>query len=86
MDQLNHIMLIIGLLLSCSIFASRISSIMGLPVLLLFLILGMLFGENGFLLEIQFSNYNLAFYIANLALAVIIFDGGCQTSYFTFKT
>ena len=86
MDQLNHIMLIIGLLLSCSIFASRISSIMGLPVLLLFLILGMMCGENGIILGIQFSNYHLAFYIANLALAIIIFDGGCQTSFFTFKT
>ncbi len=84
MEHLNYIMLITGLLLSCSIFASRISSIMGLPVLLFFLILGMLFGEQG--LGIQFSDYNLAFYISNFALAVIIFDGGCQTSYFTFKT
>jgi cell volume regulation protein A len=86
MEQLNNIMLIVGILLCCSIFASRLSSIMGLPVLLLFLVLGMICGEHGFILHISFNNYSMAYYVANLALAVIIFDGGCQTSFFTFKT
>ena len=86
MEQLNNIMLIVGILLCCSIFASRLSSIMGLPVLLLFLVLGMICGEHGFILHISFNDYSMAYYVANLALAVIIFDGGCQTSFFTFKT
>jgi len=85
MDTLNYSILIIGLLLSVSIFASRISSIMGLPVLLLFLGIGMLCGSEGIFLKIAFNNYDLAFMIANIALAVILFSGGWQTSLSTFR-
>lgn len=85
MDQLNHLLFIAGILLCGSIFASRISSFMGLPVLLIFLALGMVCGSEGIFLHIDFNDYNLAFLIANVALAIIIFDGGCQTKFYTFK-
>ena len=86
MDQLNYIFLISGLLLCSSIFASRISSIMGLPVLLLFLGIGMLCGINGVFFQIDFNDYNIAFLVTNVALAVILFDGGCQTNFYTFRS
>lgn len=86
MDDLNYTILIVGLLLSSSIFASRISSFMGLPVLLLFLGIGILCGNNGIFLRINFDDYDLAFLVSNFALAVILFDGGCQTNINVFKS
>lgn len=85
MEQLNYLLLICGILLCSSIFASRISSIMGLPMLLLFLGVGMLCGSDGLFLKIEFNDYNAAFLIANVALAIILFDGGCQTNFYTFR-
>lgn len=91
MEELNNALFITGLLLSSSIFASRISSFMGIPVLLLFLGIGMLCGSSGIFFHIPFEmdieqDRQLAFLISNLALAVILFDGGCQTSLFTFRS
>ncbi|MGN1392654.1 MAG: potassium/proton antiporter [Succinivibrionaceae bacterium] len=84
MDYLNNTLLIVGILLSSSIFASRISSFMGLPVLLLFLGIGMLCGNEGLFIKIEFDDYNLAFLLSNVALAIILFDGGCQTNIHMF--
>ncbi len=86
METLNYAILIIGLLLSVSIFASRLSSVMGLPVLLLFLGVGMLCGSEGIFLKILFDDYDEAFLSANLALAIILFSGGCQTEFSTFRS
>ncbi|MGB3622871.1 MAG: K+/H+ antiporter, partial [Ketobacter sp.] len=57
------------------VFASILSRRLGAPILLVFLVLGMLAGENG-PGGIQFDDFNLAFLLGSLALAIIIFDGG----------
>lgn len=84
MDSVNTLFLLSGFLIALSIVASRLSSLFGLPILIIFLALGMLAGEEG-LLGIEFDNYELAFVIGHLALAMILLDGGLQTRLSTFR-
>ncbi len=84
MDFINTLFLLGGLLISLSILGSRLSSKFGLPLLIIFLALGMLAGEEG-VLGIQFDNYSLAFLIGHLALAMILLDGGLRTRLKTFR-
>ena len=67
-----------GVLLILGIVSSRFSLRMGLPVLVLFLLLGMLAGSEG-LGGIVFENYTLAHAVGSLALMLILFDGGLRT-------
>lgn len=66
------------------VMASFVSRKVGAPLLLVFLILGMLAGEDG-PGNIQFDDFGLAFLLGNLALAIIIFDGGLGTRRETFR-
>jgi cell volume regulation protein A len=84
MDSINSLFLLSGLLIALSILASRLSSLFGLPLLIIFLALGMLAGEDG-LLGIRFDNYSQAFLIGHLALAMILLDGGLRTRLDTFR-
>lgn len=84
MELTEHIIFIGALLLIASILASQISSRLGTPLLLVFLVLGMLAGENG-PGHIQFNNFQAANLIGNIALAVILFDGGLRTHYSDFR-
>jgi cell volume regulation protein A len=68
-----------------AVFASIISRRLGAPLLLIFLLLGMLAGEDG-IGGIQFDDIETAFLIGNLALAIIIFDGGLGTRMDTFRS
>lgn len=67
-----------ALLALLSVFASVLSRRLGAPLLLVFLVLGMLAGEDG-PGGIKFNDFGLAFLMGNLALAIIIFDGGLGT-------
>lgn len=78
--SLEFILLAGSILLIISVLASRISSIFGIPVLLLFLGIGMLAGSEG-PGQISFDDYPLAFAIGSVCLALIIFDGGARTSW-----
>jgi cell volume regulation protein A len=71
--------LTIGLLLGLAALFSRVSARAGLPVFLLFLALGMLAGSEG-LGGIEFEGYGLSFRLGTLALVLILFDGGLNTS------
>jgi cell volume regulation protein A len=74
----NLAILVGALLLLVSIVASDISSRMGAPLLLVFLALGMLAGEEG-PGGIKFDDFDVTYLVGTLALAVIIFDGGMRT-------
>ena len=76
--------LIGALMLVISIVLSPLSSRVGMPVLLIFLGVGMMMGEDG-PGGIEFDNFELAFLIANLALGVILLDGGMRTRADTFR-
>lgn len=78
MATTDHIILFAGALLVLSILASVASSRIGAPLLLVFLLLGMLFGEDG-PGGIEFDDFGGAHLIASLGLAVILFDGGFRT-------
>jgi len=75
----DSLILLTGLLLLLGIMSSKLSSRLGVPVLVLFLLLGMLAGSEG-IGGIEFENYQLAHGIGTVALAMILFDGGLGTS------
>ena len=84
MEFWNLAILVAAALLLVSIVVSDISSRLGAPLLLVFLVLGMLAGEDG-PGGIRFDDFETAYVIGTLALAVIIFDGGLRTSRDTFR-
>lgn len=67
-----------GLLMGAAVIFSRGLVRRGVPVLLLFLLLGMLAGSEG-VGGIAFEDYGLAFRIGTIALVFILFDGGLNT-------
>jgi len=73
-----------GLILSLSVLAGAISNRGSTPVLLIFLGIGMFFGEDG-PGNIVFYNIELSYLVCSIALAVILFDGGLNTSMRQFK-
>jgi cell volume regulation protein A len=77
-DGINLAILVGGFLFVISIIATLISARLGAPMLLVFLIIGMLAGEQG-LVGIQFDNPQVAFLIGSIALVIILFDGGMRT-------
>jgi potassium/hydrogen antiporter len=68
-----------GILLAVSALASRTSGRLGIPVALLFLLVGMLAGSEG-IGRIAFEDYQLTFRVGTVALVLILFDGGLNTS------
>lgn len=75
---IDHTLLIGALLLVLSILASKTSDRTGMPVLLVFLVLGMLAGDDG-PGGIVFDDVAVTALIGNLALAIIVLDGGLRT-------
>lgn len=75
--QIEFLLLIISILFFASIIVSKASSRFGVPVLLLFLGVGMLFGVDGF--GIQFDSIRVAQVIGTVALCIILFSGGMDT-------
>ncbi len=71
-------------LVMAGILVSPLSSRLGMPVLLLFLVVGMLAGQDG-PGNIVFNDIGLSFVVGNLALAVILLDGGMRTDVHHFR-
>jgi cell volume regulation protein A len=81
---INAAVLLAGVLLLLGIASSKFSARLGVPVLVLFLSVGMLAGSEG-IGRIPFENYDLANSIGSVALALILFDGGLRTSLASVK-
>lgn len=73
----ENILLIGSVLIFVSILVSKASYRFGVPTLLLFLLVGMLFGSDG--LGLQFENAGQAQFIGMMALSIILFSGGMDT-------
>lgn len=69
--------LVIGIIFILALFAIRLSNKHGIPALLLFIVLGMVFGAIG----IEFEDFGIADNFATFALMVIMFYGGFGTSW-----
>lgn len=79
MFLVDTIVLVTGVLLLLGIASSKLSARLGMPVLVLFLLVGMFAGSEG-IGGIDFENYRLAHAVGSVALAIILFDGGLGTS------
>ena len=79
MFTLENALLVGSVLLFVSIIASKTGYRFGVPTLLLFLLVGMIFGSDG--LGLQFHDAGEAQFIGMVALSVILFSGGMDTRY-----
>ncbi|HEX6631129.1 MAG TPA: potassium/proton antiporter, partial [Gemmatimonadaceae bacterium] len=68
-----------GLLLATSVVFGRFSERIGVPLVLIFLAIGMVAGSDG-LGGIVFEDYAFTFRVGTVALTLILFDGGLNTS------
>lgn len=73
-------LIIVTIVIFACVFLSRVSNRLGIPALLLFILLGMLFGSDG-ILKIPFDNYSFAEQICSIALIFIMFYGGFGTNW-----
>ena len=79
LQQLYLAFLIGGLVLLVSIVGTRVASRVGFPSMLLFLLIGVAVGEDGF--GLRFDDVELARNIGTAALAVILVEGGLTTRF-----
>jgi cell volume regulation protein A len=68
-------LILIGVVILLCIWLNNISSRIGIPTLLAFIMLGMVFGNNG-LVPLQFEDHAFAKEICTVALIFIMFYGG----------
>ncbi|MCL2040814.1 MAG: potassium/proton antiporter [Bacteroidales bacterium] len=84
--SIESLLLLLSVLFLVSLSVSRVGSRFGIPALLLFLGVGMIFGAGSIYgYGIQFENYAIAQAIGTLALCVILFSGGLDTKYNDIK-
>ncbi len=67
-----------------SILTSLISFRVGAPLLLIFLCVGLIAGEDG-IGGIEFEDTRLAYFVGSIALAIILFDSGFNTRFRTLR-
>jgi cell volume regulation protein A len=85
MDFVNLPLLAASALVFASVLAGMFSARIGFSFLLVFLIAGILAGEDG-MGRYRFDDFRLGFWVGNVALAIILLDGGLRTAFTTFRT
>ena len=78
MYDINFILLVIGGLLVLSIFLSKLTSKIGVPSLVIFLFIGLLFDASNFISP-TLANYQFVQYVSIFSLIIIMFSGGLNT-------
>jgi len=84
LDGISIAILLGSLLVLAGILSSLIALRFGAPLLLVFLLVGMLAGEGG-PGGIKFDNVGVAYLVGSIALALILFDGGLRTRLANFR-
>ncbi len=79
----DNLLLLLSIVILTALFVSQASYKYGVPTLLLFLAVGMFFGQDG--IGIEFNNFNIAQSVGNMALTVILLTGGMETDYRSIK-
>ena len=77
---MNFSILLSSIIIILCIIVSKVSTKVGVPSLLLFLVLGMVFGTDG-LLKINFDVYKMAEQLCTITLIFIMFYGGFGTNW-----
>lgn len=83
MDWIYPVILVGAGLIVVSVLTSALAFRFGAPLLLIFLCIGLIAGEDG--LGLMFDDANIAYFLGSLALAVILFDSGFGTRTQTLK-
>ena len=73
-------LLLIGIIILLCVVCNRVSQRLGIPMLLIFILLGMFFGTDG-IVKIPFDDFLLAERIWSAALVFIMFYGGFGTNW-----
>src|SRR2546428_6426529 len=84
LDTISIGILLGALLVLAGIMSSLVAMRFGAPLLLVFLIVGMLAGEAG-PGAIPFDDVRSTYVVGSIALALILFDGGLRTRFATFR-
>ena len=85
LDFLSVPLMAAAALVFVSVLAGLFSARLGFSFLLVFLVAGLLAGEDG-PGGLLFDDFRLSFWVGNVALAVILLDGGLRTERSTFRT
>jgi potassium/hydrogen antiporter len=84
LDNVSLVILLGSVLVLAGILSSLIAMRFGAPLLLVFLLVGVLAGENG-PGGIKFDDVGVTYMVGSIALALILFDGGLRTRFATFR-
>ena len=84
LDTVSIAILLGSLLVLAGILSSLIALRFGAPLLLVFLLVGILAGEGG-PGGLKFADVRTAYTVGSIALALILFDGGLRTRLATFR-
>jgi potassium/hydrogen antiporter len=82
LDAVSIGILLGALLVLLGIMSSLVAMRFGAPLLLVFLVVGMLAGEFG----MKFDDVRTTYVVGSIALALILFDGGLRTRFATFRS
>ena len=75
----SYILLVAAVILLC-LSLNKMSNKLGIPMLLAYILLGMMFGTDG-ILKIPFDNFTIAEQICTVSLIFIMFYGGFGTNW-----
>lgn len=78
--RLTISILIVAIVIIACLLCNKLSSRFGIPMLLVFIVLGMIFGSDG-IFKIPFDNFEFAEQFSSIALVFIIFYGGFGTNW-----
>jgi cell volume regulation protein A len=84
MESIELILILVSFLFLIGCLLTPVADRLGAPFLLLFLCIGMLMGEDG-VGRVRFDDFDLAYTIGSIALALILFSGGLDTSREIFR-
>lgn len=85
MDFVNLPLLAVAALVFLSVLTGLFSARIGFSFLLVFLLAGILAGQDG-PGGYRFDDARISFWVGNVALAIILLDGGLRTQFHTFRT
>ena len=80
-----NVILFVACIIMLCVLAEKFSDRVGMPALMMFMFIGMLFGSDG-IFKIPFEDFKLAENVCSVALIFIMFYGGFNTKWQAAKT